>query len=105
MSQAATIDDHAPFDVVALFTFTGVCAAISLLITAFTPDPLFRFHGYILMGASLLAVWALAIGMTSKGGLRSDQSRYADGVVRAGVIATMFWAVVGLLVGALIASQ
>ncbi|WP_374571090.1 cytochrome-c oxidase, cbb3-type subunit I [Phenylobacterium sp.] len=41
----------------------------------------------------------------SGGGLRSPQDRYSDGVVRAGVIATMFWGVVGLLVGVVIASQ
>ncbi|HVI33561.1 cytochrome-c oxidase, cbb3-type subunit I [Phenylobacterium sp.] len=36
---------------------------------------------------------------------RQDATRYEDGVVRAGVIATMFWAVVGLLVGVVIAAQ
>ncbi|MDX5330784.1 MAG: cytochrome-c oxidase, cbb3-type subunit I [Caulobacteraceae bacterium] len=41
----------------------------------------------------------------NSGKLFSEQSRYADGVVRAGVIATMFWAVVGLLVGVVIAAQ
>ncbi|MCR5881054.1 cytochrome-c oxidase, cbb3-type subunit I [Phenylobacterium sp. J367] len=36
---------------------------------------------------------------------RSDESRYEDGVVRAGVIATMVWAIVGLGAGVLIAAQ
>ncbi|HEY9234490.1 cytochrome-c oxidase, cbb3-type subunit I [Phenylobacterium koreense] len=39
------------------------------------------------------------------GKLRSPQDEYADGVVRAGVIATMFWAVAGLLAGVFIAAQ
>ena len=56
------------------------------------------------MAASVLALAAITIGINS-GRLSSDQSRYSDGVIRAGVIATMFWGVVGLLVGALIASQ
>ena len=36
---------------------------------------------------------------------RHDQTQYMDGVVRAGVIATAFWGVVGFLVGAVIAFQ
>ena len=104
MSQTAVSRDGASPDAVALFIFTGVCAVLALFATAFTPDPLFRFHGYILMAASVLALAAITIGINS-GRLSSDQSRYSDGVIRAGVIATMFWGVVGLLVGALIASQ
>ena len=34
-----------------------------------------------------------------------DQSQYMDDVIRAGVIATTFWGVVGFLVGVVIASQ
>ncbi|MFN3572588.1 cytochrome-c oxidase, cbb3-type subunit I [Phenylobacterium sp.] len=46
----------------------------------------------------------MSVGLSS-GRFRAPQDRYADGVVRAGVIATMFWAVVGLLVGVVIAAQ
>jgi cytochrome c oxidase cbb3-type subunit 1 len=35
----------------------------------------------------------------------ADQSAYMDGVIRAGVIATSFWGVVGFLVGVVIAFQ
>ncbi|MGH6998248.1 MAG: cbb3-type cytochrome c oxidase subunit I, partial [Phenylobacterium sp.] len=41
----------------------------------------------------------------NSGRLRSSPDRYADGVVRAGVIATMFWAVVGMSAGVFIAAQ
>lgn len=34
-----------------------------------------------------------------------DKTEYMDGVVRAGVIATTFWGIVGFLVGVLIATQ
>ncbi|HKP80020.1 MAG TPA: cbb3-type cytochrome c oxidase subunit I, partial [Phenylobacterium sp.] len=46
----------------------------------------------------------MTVGLGS-GRFRSDQTRYADGVIRAGVIATMFWAIAGLAAGALAASQ
>nr|WP_271147171.1 cytochrome-c oxidase, cbb3-type subunit I [Brevundimonas sp. NIBR10] len=41
----------------------------------------------------------------NNGRFRANPARYSDGVIRAGVIATMFWGVVGMLVGVLIASQ
>jgi len=104
MPAAIASRDETPFDVTALYVFVGVSAFLALLATAFTHDPLFRFHGYILTGAFALAVCAMT-GLIASGRLRSDPTQYADGVVKAGVIATMFWAVAGLCAGALIASQ
>ncbi|MFN3230156.1 MAG: cytochrome-c oxidase, cbb3-type subunit I [Asticcacaulis sp.] len=37
--------------------------------------------------------------------LNNDSGKYMDGVVRAGVIASMFWGIVGFTVGCLIAAQ
>ena len=104
MEKTAVRQDGAPLDAVLLFIFTGVCALGALLATAFTEDPLFRFHGYVFLAGFVAAFAALTIGITS-GALHSPQDRYADGVVRAGVIATMFWGVVGFLVGVVIAAQ
>ncbi len=70
----------------------------------FTDDPLFRFQAMIFVAAAVLAGFALTAGVS--GGLfRDSPARYMDGVVRAGVIATMFWAAVGMLVGVVIAAQ
>ncbi|MBW8812952.1 MAG: cytochrome-c oxidase, cbb3-type subunit I [Caulobacterales bacterium] len=104
MTQLAAPREGASFDAVALYIFTGVAAFLSLLATAFTPDPLFRAQGYMLLAAFVVAFAAMSLALAS-GKLRSDPTRYADGVIRAGVIATMFWAIVGLSVGVLIASQ
>ena len=89
---------------VPLFATLSVLTALALLATAFTDDAAFRFHGYILTAAGILALAALIVGVNN-GRFRADPSRYADGVIRAGVIATMFWGVVGMTVGVLIASQ
>jgi cytochrome c oxidase cbb3-type subunit 1 len=97
-------DADTPGDVVALYLFVGVAAVVALLATAFTDDPAFRFHGYFMMAASVLALAAMTIGVAN-GRFRSDPKRYEDGVIRAGVIATMFWGVVGMAVGVLIAAQ
>jgi len=89
---------------VPLFVTVGVLTVIAFLATAFTDDAAFRFHGYFLLAAGVVALSAMAIGVTN-GHFRVDPTRYSDGVIRAGVIATMFWGVVGMTVGVLIASQ
>ncbi|WP_296458488.1 cytochrome-c oxidase, cbb3-type subunit I [Phenylobacterium sp.] len=57
-----------------------------------------------MLAAFLVAFLAMSVQMAN-GKLRSDPTRYADGVIRAGVIATMFWAVAGLSAGVLVAAQ
>ena len=104
MTQALATRDDTPFDVVALYIFTGLCAFAALLATAFSPDPSFRFHTWIMLGAFLLGFLGMTLPMAD-GKLRADPRRYADGVVRAGVIATMFWAIAGLAAGVVIAAQ
>ncbi|MBA4792668.1 MAG: cytochrome-c oxidase, cbb3-type subunit I [Phenylobacterium sp.] len=104
MNQIAAEQDRAPLDALLLFAFTGLCALGAIFATAFTDDRLFRFHGYVLIAAFTIAFSVMSVGLSS-GRFRAPQDRYADGVVRAGVIATMFWAVVGLLVGVVIAAQ
>ena len=104
MPSIATPDADTPSDVVALFLFLGVAAVLALFATGLTDDAAFRFHGYILMAASVLALSAMTIGV-AHGRFRSDPKRYEDGVIRAGVIATMFWGVIGMTVGVLIAAQ
>ena len=104
MPSIATPDSDTPSDVVALFVFLGISAVLALFATALTDDAAFRFHGYILMAASVIALSALTIGV-AQGSFRSDPTRYQDGVIRAGVIATMFWGVIGMAVGVLIAAQ
>ncbi len=104
MPSIATPEADTPSDVVALFLFLGAAAILALFATGLTDDPAFRFHGYILMAASVLALSAMTIGV-AHGRFRSDPKRYEDGVIRAGVIATMFWGVIGMTVGVLIAAQ
>ena len=104
MPSIAKPDADTPSDVVALFLFLGVAAVLALFATGLTDDAGFRFHGYILMAASVLALSALTIGF-AHGKFRADPNRYQDGVIRAGVIATMFWGVIGMTVGVFIAAQ
>jgi cytochrome c oxidase cbb3-type subunit 1 len=104
MTFSPAKEGRAPLDAVLLFVTTGVLALGALLATAFTADPLFRLQGWIFVAAAVLALSAMTLLINSNR-LRSPQDQYADGVVRAGVIATMFWAIAGLSAGVLIAAQ
>ena len=83
---------------------------LSLFMIATATSAGFAIHGVIILIACILAV-ATTVGRLQPapagGWLIPDRSDggYHDGVVKAGVIATVFWGVVGLLVGVVIAAQ
>jgi cytochrome c oxidase cbb3-type subunit 1 len=81
----------------------GLLALLAGLAASQGLDAIYRFHfTLIALAAALGAAWTLrrvAVGH------RIDETSYADGVVRAGVIATIFWGLAGFLVGDLIAWQ
>ncbi len=90
-------------DVITLGLFLSVMALVSLFLTANTHDPLMKVHAVILLAASVLGI--VGLFMRAAGGLNFDQSRYEEGIIKAGVIATTLWGLVGFLVGVIIASQ
>ena len=104
MTTITAHEDETPFGAILLCAFCGLAALVSLMATAFSHDPLFQLQGWIYTGAFVLGSAAMTIGMTS-GWFRATPGRYEDGVIRAGVIATMFWGVVGMSVGVIIACQ
>ncbi|HSM40845.1 MAG TPA: cytochrome-c oxidase, cbb3-type subunit I [Afifellaceae bacterium] len=84
----------------------GVLALLAVLAAGFSHDPLFAVHASIFLIAIALA--AIYSARTYEFGGRpkaAEESEYLDGVIRAGVIATMFWGIAGFLVGVLIAFQ
>jgi cytochrome c oxidase cbb3-type subunit I len=91
----------------------SLAALLALLGAAFARDDVFQAHMWVAffalsLGAVLLlrqSSFAPANGPATIP-LREDQeTAYMDGPVRYGVIATVFWAIVGLLVGVVIAAQ
>jgi cytochrome c oxidase cbb3-type subunit 1 len=66
--------------------------------------PTMEMHGYMMLGAFLIGIGAIVFKL-SDGVPKVDQSEYSDRVVKAGVIATTFWGIVGMLVGVIIACQ
>ncbi len=89
----------------AYFTSFGVVALAALVLVAKAEDALFAFHAWLVVAACAIAI----IYRLRKLDFVPDKTvvpeRYFDGVVRAGVIATVFWGLAGFLVGVVIALQ
>lgn len=87
----------------------GLCALIGLFLTANAADTGMYIHGLIFLTASVAAGFFVLKNSHDKparsGVLPGEDFEYADGVVRAGVIASTFWGVAGFLVGVVIAAQ
>jgi len=75
----------------------------AIMVAAQAIEPNIAVHAAIVIVACVAAM----IGAAARRGhvLPRDDSRYRDDVIRAGVIATVFWGVIGMLVGVFIASQ
>jgi len=82
----------------------GLLTLLGLVLAVAGKDAVIAFHGCILLGAAGLAFLYILTQLIEKKEPR-DKGGYADGVIRAGVIATVFWGVAGFLVGDFIAWQ
>ena len=66
--------------------------------------PTLEFHAWLILAAFVGAIIAIVMKLAD-GMPFIDRSKYSDGVIKAGVIATMFWGMAGMLVGVIIACQ
>ncbi|MFM2128842.1 MAG: hypothetical protein RL477_388, partial [Pseudomonadota bacterium] len=92
---------------IAEFIWLAACCAAALLglvLWSRAVDPGMAVHAAIFTFASVLAAFAL-IGRHFSAERGAALSGFSDGVVRAGVIATVFWGLVGFLAGVVIALQ
>ncbi len=78
----------------------ALAALFGLMMAARGVDAGFRAHGWIILVIGLAWI-AFAIGRDD----REEAGSYADDVIRAGVIATALWGIVGFLAGVFIAFQ
>jgi cytochrome c oxidase cbb3-type subunit I len=92
----------------------AVLAFAALLGVAFTQDSLFAAHMwvafFVLTAGTIVMLRRMQFAPTTAGAskpvaAKAAQSEYFDEVVRYGVIATVFWGVVGFLVGVVVALQ
>lgn len=78
---------------------------LALLAAASAIDHGFAVQMGIVAGAALIAAAGTMRGASNPYPAAAPRNRYDDEVIRWGVIATVFWGVVGFLVGLVIASQ
>src|SRR5512135_3369047 len=83
MAAMLESDEWKAFSDFSALAAAALCTFIGLILAIAGEDPAIAFHGCVLLGAA----------------------GYADGVIRAGVIATVFWGLAGFLVGDVIAWQ
>ncbi|WP_455273704.1 cytochrome-c oxidase, cbb3-type subunit I [Rhizobium herbae] len=88
-------------------SIVGLSAAtfLALLAAGFAYDSAFATHMWVLFFVLLVSVVVLLRNTDFKPAPVINPSAYMDEPVRYGAIATMFWAVVGLLVGVIVALQ
>jgi cytochrome c oxidase cbb3-type subunit 1 len=84
-----------------ILTLGGI--ALGAFVAANSHDPVMQFHGIVFAVFALLG--ALYMARKAFSSTDIDTSGYQDNVVKAAAIATVFWGVVGFLVGDLIAWQ
>jgi cytochrome c oxidase cbb3-type subunit 1 len=83
-----------------------LCALLGLFVAAKSVDPVMGFHGALLLVFCLVGIFFVVKNHYDGTTAAPDGDQgYNDGVVRAGVIASVFWGVVGFSVGLVIALQ
>ncbi len=81
---------------------------LGLFLMAKASDPVMSFHGLVFLLACVSGVFMLIsrhFNGVYSGPEDPSKVEYSDGVIKAGVIASAFWGVVGFLVGLVIALQ
>ena len=82
----------------------GAAALAALVVTRFAVDTGMYVHGWMFVAGFLGAlVWL--VRRYAGGSPQDDTAPYADDVVRAGVVVSMFWGLAGFLVGLVLALQ
>ena len=100
---AAVKHDRPGVDALTVGIVLVVVGAYALVAAARTHEAMFQIHMYALLAAMVVGIAGLVIAATSKPA--GEPGRYNDAIVKAGVVASMFFGVVGLLVGVVIALQ
>ncbi|MEY1554836.1 cytochrome-c oxidase, cbb3-type subunit I [Yoonia sp. R2331] len=84
----------------------GIITFVAALAANWGRDVAYQVHALLIMlVAGGMFLWVLRRTNESRPEAAAAGSQYADGVIRAGVIATAFWGIAGFLVGTFIAFQ
>ncbi|WP_417492890.1 cytochrome-c oxidase, cbb3-type subunit I [Maricaulis sp.] len=92
------------FSTVTVLLITVLGALWALFAAAYAPDAAMKGQSWLLLAGFLTGI-LLLVGSIASGGVETDEREYNENLVKAGVIASLFWAAAGLLVGVIIAFQ
>lgn len=85
--------------------FLGLLALGALILSVKTEDALFAVHMQVVVAAIVITAIVLMKSVNFGAPRNAPEEKYNDGVIRAGVFATVFWGLAGFLVGVVIAFQ
>jgi len=90
--------------------FIGLIAFLGLVMASRGVDDVFQAHGWLLFSSAVAAGfaairWSGDLIAEHRRALLSETPIYNVGIIRAGLIASVFWGVVGFLVGLVLALQ
>ena len=94
-----------PIDTILVGGLLALVAGLAMIGAALTEDSLFRVHMYLFLAGLVIWLLGLVVGSANAKAEQLDRTRYMDGLIKAGVFASMFWGIAGLLVGVVIALQ
>jgi len=106
LSKSSFKDDDSLIYIACILGFGFIWSMFAAKNTDVAPTlyPTLEMHGYMMMFFFLLGIFAV-VYKAGNSLPKIDQSEYEDGVIKAGVIATTFWGIAGMLVGVIIACQ
>ena len=97
--QALTLSDA----LAAIGTAAGVL--LGLILAFASSDPVMAFHGALMAAACAIGAFIVYRQHARRQAESGDDSYYNDTVVKYGVIATVFWGVIGFIAGDILAWQ
>jgi cytochrome c oxidase cbb3-type subunit 1 len=102
--QPATGSQEARSDLMAVPALLVFFLFLGFVVVTQTSDPLMSLQAWTFMaGVGIALAWL--VKRYGEGIPADDTSPYANDIVKAGVIASMFWGIAGMLVGVVIALQ
>ncbi|MFZ1989229.1 MAG: cytochrome-c oxidase, cbb3-type subunit I [Alphaproteobacteria bacterium] len=103
--DAGTPNQRSSSGYVALTAVLGIATLVLIIAIARSTDALFRIQMWTFVAGFLVGAFLLVKQIGDSYSHSVTQSRYQDNVIKAGVIASMFWAIAGFSAGLVIALQ
>ena len=102
--QTASVNESLRLDLIFIPALLVLALCIGFIEAARSPDPRMVIQAWTFL-ACIAGVGIWFLRRYAEGAPQDEKETYADGVIRAGVIASLFWALAGMAAGLFIALQ